>query len=32
VVGLQEPEGNLREIAEPAGLSYVDDTQPGGAT
>jgi endonuclease/exonuclease/phosphatase family metal-dependent hydrolase len=26
VVGLQEPEGNLRKIAEAAGLSYVDET------
>jgi endonuclease/exonuclease/phosphatase family metal-dependent hydrolase len=26
VVGLQEPEGNLRRIAEAAGLSYVDET------
>jgi endonuclease/exonuclease/phosphatase family metal-dependent hydrolase len=26
VVGVQEPEGNLRRIAEAAGMSYVDDT------
>jgi Endonuclease/Exonuclease/phosphatase family len=26
VVGLQEPEGNVRRIAEAAGMSYVDET------
>jgi hypothetical protein len=26
VVGVQEPEGNLRRIAEAAGMPYVDET------